>query len=348
MTVARLGRGFALSVVAAVVASLFVSAPRALALGPAPDPEPGFSKSSSPAADSIADTESAPAAASPESSDEATTKGPVDLKTANPVRVAETDPALLPDIRVTPDDDFEAEDADEEIPFDENDEVAVVAPVPPAPPETKIASDDDSVDWAASARKLKGLLLAPVEIVEKVAKKVHGKRKTVQVRRNATPVPLDDEDVIALLRLRPIVPVEGVERTHLTDTFFARRSGHRRHNAIDIGAPEGTPAVAAVDGTVVRFSHTRKGGTGLYLVDDAGRFTFYYAHLRGYAAGIRPGDRVKKGDVLGYVGHTGNAKRRGPHLHLAMAVLDGSTTDPGVALKKKAIVNPYPLFAFIP
>jgi murein DD-endopeptidase MepM/ murein hydrolase activator NlpD len=282
-----------------------------------------------------------------------------DWPEAGPARVdlepGETSSAFftLPDIGFEAEDAVEADDLDPEIPADviEGDDISGLHPLPfntLHPASLPSAEDDDQgTDWRAAAQRIRKVLLAPVEAIEKVVRRVGGRRKVVRVRRLEKPVPLHDDEVIALLRLRPIVPVDGVGRTRLSDSFFARRSGHRRHNAIDIGAPEGTPALAAIDGTVLRLSQTRAGGTGLYIVDDAGRFVFYYAHLQKLAPGIQAGSRVSKGDVVGLVGHTGNAKRSGPHLHLALSVLSDSA-DEGRAFRKRAILNPYPLLAFIP
>lgn len=257
----------------------------------------------------------------------------------------EEDPSLADDPEFGLPEAAEVEDLDPEIPAGlAADESAVQAAVL----HGNESGEDESIDWAGAAGRIRNLLAVPVDVFERVVRKVRGKR-VVEVRKvRSEATPLEDDEVVALLRLRPIVPVQGVGRNDLSDTFFAKRSGHRRHNAIDIGAPEGTPALAAIDGTVVRFSRTRKGGIGLYLVDDAGRFSFYYAHLRKFAPGLKPGQRVRKGDVLGYVGHTGNASRRSPHLHLALSVVDGPDQDPGMSLRKKAVLNPYPLLAFLP
>lgn len=255
------------------------------------------------------------------------------------------DPSMADDPEFGLPETAEVEDLDPEIPAGSPvDEPGVLAAVL----HGDEPREDASIDWMGAARGIRDLLAVPVDVFERVVRKVRGKR-VVEVRKvRSEATPLEDDEVVALLRLRPIIPVQGVGRNDLSDTFFAKRSGHRRHNAIDIGAPEGTPVLAAIDGTVVRFSRTRKGGIGLYLVDDAGRFSFYYAHLRKFAPGLKPGQRVRKGDVLGYVGHTGNASRRSPHLHLALSVVDGPDQDPGVSLRKKAVLNPYPLLAFIP
>lgn len=110
-----------------------------------------------------------------------------------------------------------------------------------------------------------------------------------------------------------MIPVVGVDGSRLRDSFTSPRSGGRTHNAIDIAAPTGTPLVAVVDGVISRKHWNALGGHTLYLTSADGRYDFYYAHLDRYADGIEIGTRVRRGQTIGMVGETGNA--RGPHLH---------------------------------
>lgn len=135
---------------------------------------------------------------------------------------------------------------------------------------------------------------------------------------------------------RLLVPVEGVAPADLDDTFAARRSGGRTHRAIDVMAPRGTPVLAVSDGEVVRIHQNRLGGKVLYLRSPDGVYDFYYAHLDAYAEGLAVGQTVRQGDVLGFVGNTGNARRTAPHLHFQ--VLQRSGRGQGTP------VNPYRLF----
>jgi murein DD-endopeptidase MepM/ murein hydrolase activator NlpD len=121
----------------------------------------------------------------------------------------------------------------------------------------------------------------------------------------------------ALESLRLIVPVQGVRRDSVRDTFDERRGG-ASHEALDIAAPRGTPVLAAADGRVAKLFTSAAGGLTVYVFDPAQRFALYYAHLDGYASGLREGARVARGDVLGYVGTTGNAPPDAPHLHFAI------------------------------
>lgn len=112
---------------------------------------------------------------------------------------------------------------------------------------------------------------------------------------------------------RIIIPVMGVSAKSLKDSWGAPRGGGRSHQGIDIMAPAGTPVLAATSGRIVRLYDSDRGGTSLYQVDDREEHIFYYAHLDRYADGIRPGMRVRQGQVIAYVGATGNAPV--PHLH---------------------------------
>lgn len=139
------------------------------------------------------------------------------------------------------------------------------------------------------------------------------------------------------------VPVAGVEPDDLVDTFTAARSGGRTHDAIDILAPRGTPVVAAADGAVLRRFVSDAGGLTVYQLGDAvlpdGRRTvYYYAHLDATAPGLGAGDRLRRGDVLGTVGDSGNAAPGNTHLHFAI----WRTDDPG-DFWDGTPVNPYPL-----
>ena len=135
---------------------------------------------------------------------------------------------------------------------------------------------------------------------------------------------------------RLLVPVEGLAPDDLDDTFNARRSGGRTHRAIDIMAPRGTPVLAISDGEITRVHTNRLGGKVLYLRSYGGEYDFYYAHLDAYAPGLEEGQTVRQGDVLGFVGNTGNARSTPPHLHFQ--VLRQSGRGRGTP------VNPYRLF----
>jgi murein DD-endopeptidase MepM/ murein hydrolase activator NlpD len=121
-----------------------------------------------------------------------------------------------------------------------------------------------------------------------------------------------------------LVPVEGISRTQLRDTYNQSRSEGRTHHAIDIHAPLGTPVVAVANGTVIKLHQGARGGIAVYLMDDDGRTRYYYAHLDGYAEGLHEGQRVERGEVIGFVGDTGNAQPGDYHLHFSVAILENA------------------------
>ena len=137
-----------------------------------------------------------------------------------------------------------------------------------------------------------------------------------------------------------LIPVAGIAPTQLQDTFHDMRGTARSHEAIDIMAALKTPVFAVDDGTLVKLFDSKPGGLTLYQYDPSSTFAYYYAHLDGYATGLVEGQAVKRGDLLGYVGVTGNADPLAPHLHFAVFVLG-----PEKHWWKGTAINPYPLFA---
>jgi len=139
---------------------------------------------------------------------------------------------------------------------------------------------------------------------------------------------------------RLLIPVQGVVPASLTDTFYdARAGGLRVHHALDILAPRGTPVLAVEDGRVIRLHKGGAGGITVYQLDTAGRYGYYYAHLDHYADGVKEGMTVRRGNVLGYVGTTGNAPPGTPHLHFAIY----EVADPRRPWRGRPI-DPYPLW----
>ncbi len=136
-----------------------------------------------------------------------------------------------------------------------------------------------------------------------------------------------------------LIPVVGVSPVALTDTFSQGRAlGARRHDAIDIMAARGTEVRAAADGRIEKLFWSGDGGRTLYQRAFGGQLIYYYAHLDDYAPGIREGQGVRRGTLLGYVGSTGNADPSAPHLHFAVHVLR-----PGDPWYRGRAINPYPL-----
>lgn len=116
-----------------------------------------------------------------------------------------------------------------------------------------------------------------------------------------------------------LLPVQGVLASDLRDTFTDGRDNNQRgHEAIDIHAPRGTPVLAVDDGPIAKLFLSKPGGITIYQFDATGQLAYYYAHLDAYAAGLKEGQHIRRGSVIGYVGASGNANPDAPHLHFAI------------------------------
>jgi murein DD-endopeptidase MepM/ murein hydrolase activator NlpD len=135
-----------------------------------------------------------------------------------------------------------------------------------------------------------------------------------------------------------LLPVQGIAPGQLQDTFTDARSEGRVHDAIDILAPEGTPVLAVADGTVEKLFDSARGGLTVYQFEPGGRYCYYYAHLQRYADGLAEKQQIKRGEVIGYVGSTGNANPEAPHLHFEIHRLG-----PEKQWWKGESLNPYPV-----
>ena len=166
-----------------------------------------------------------------------------------------------------------------------------------------------------------------------------GQQVTVDPK-NQPPVSIAEGVIVGPAGLA--LPVQGIKPEQLVDTYTqARAGGARRHDAINIMAGEGTPVLAAADGKVEKlFFSDGGGGITAYVRSPDQRWTYYYAHLQGYAPGLAEGQQVKRGQLLGRVGHTGNANPAGPHLHFAI-----NRMEPGQKWYQGEPINPYPLLA---
>lgn len=135
-----------------------------------------------------------------------------------------------------------------------------------------------------------------------------------------------------------LLPVQGIQPGELVDTFYQTRGGTRIHEALDIMAPRGREIVAVADGKIVKLFTSKQGGLTVYQFDPSERFAYYYAHLDRYAAGLAEGKMLKRGELVGYVGSTGNASPDAPHLHFAIFELG-----PEKHWWEGKPINPYPL-----
>ena len=154
-----------------------------------------------------------------------------------------------------------------------------------------------------------------------------------------TPSPLAATPLAGFTLANPglVMPVAGARTLDLHDDFADVR-GKRKHEAIDILAPRGTPVVAAVDGSIEKLFTSKPGGLTVYEFDLEREHCYYYAHLDRYAEGLKEGQSVHRGDRIGYVGTTGNAPPGTPHLHFAVFRLG-----PEKQWWVGTPVNPYPL-----
>ena len=160
--------------------------------------------------------------------------------------------------------------------------------------------------------------------------------RRVDAMRAASTGAASDAAVVQMLRARKLeIPVAGVDADDLRDTYSEAR-GSRSHEALDILAPRNTKVRAVEHGRIEKLFTSKAGGLTIYEFDPTETFAYYYAHLDRYADGLREGQIVKRGDVIGYVGSTGNASPDAPHLHFAVFRLT-----PARQWWKGEAVNPY-------
>ena len=195
--------------------------------------------------------------------------------------------------------------------------VHVVDADAPEKPEAEILERRESPRIARIARRLSSLF--------------RPKSATARVKPR-------DVDLSELVAENFLIPVEGVDRQRLRDSFLESRGQYARHLAIDIAAPRGTPILATADGEIVKLTREARGGITIYQKDATGRYLFFYCHLSRYVRGLRVGRTVEKGDVIGYVGSTGHVT--GPHLHFSITRLPEDDDN----LREGLAINPYLIF----
>jgi murein DD-endopeptidase MepM/ murein hydrolase activator NlpD len=133
------------------------------------------------------------------------------------------------------------------------------------------------------------------------------------------------------------LPISGLRRENILDTFDQKRDGGKSHEAADIMAPRGTPIFAVASGTIRKLFLSKPGGHTIYQFDAGEIYCYYYAHLDRYATGLTEGKSVQRGELIGYVGSSGNADPRAPHLHFAIFQLG-----PDKHWWKGTAINPFP------
>lgn len=192
---------------------------------------------------------------------------------------------------------------------------------------------DEGVDPAATA--VDSLTSLPIPAPQET---IAPPEPDVMATGTDTPLVATYEELVEL-GASLVVPVQGVARSELRDSYDEAR-GASLHEALDILAPRGTPVLSAADGRVLRLFDSTPGGLMVYATDPSERFILFYGHLDAYAAGLSDGMPLERGQVIGYVGTTGNAPEGTPHLHFG--ILRGN---PSVSWSVGVPVNPYPLLA---
>jgi peptidoglycan LD-endopeptidase LytH len=156
---------------------------------------------------------------------------------------------------------------------------------------------------------------------------------------DSTPAARPTESSLTVLQRELAMPLAGVAKSSLHDTYNeVRGGGTRPHEALDILAPRGTPVLSAAPGRVLKLFNSKAGGLMVYAADSTERFILMYAHLDAYQPGLAEGQPLRRGQQVGTVGTTGNASPTVPHLHFAIA----SSSDVKVWWKGVP-VNPFPL-----
>jgi peptidoglycan LD-endopeptidase LytH len=151
----------------------------------------------------------------------------------------------------------------------------------------------------------------------------------------------DDQANRAVEELRSrrlLFPIAGFDPERVKNSYNETR-GNQLHEAVDILAPRNTPVMAVEDGTIAKLFLSKPGGNTIYEFDPSKRFIYYYAHLEKYADGLKDGASVRRGEVIGFVGTSGDAPKNTPHLHFSISM-------PGADKKwwQTAPLNPYLVF----
>jgi murein DD-endopeptidase MepM/ murein hydrolase activator NlpD len=226
---------------------------------------------------------------------------------------------------------------------------AAPATTSPAPPPPNPSNEPDlalnaPVAPASVAMPVSILPPQPLPIPADTGESATATASTTTANASEATVPTTPDATAAMVAANAsgalLIPVQGVQASKLVDTFTQARGAGRLHDAIDIMAARGTPVLAAADGTVAKLFTSVPGGLTIYEFDPTGTYAYYYAHLDRYAPGVTEGKALKRGEVIAYVGSTGNASADAPHLHFAIFVLG-----PEKQWWKGTAIDPYPLLA---
>lgn len=219
--------------------------------------------------------------------------------------------------------------------------VLVVAAVASLGCKVVIQHADDS---AKGETRSDTVVTLPVRVPDTVAPAPHEVVSSGDIGDSTRPAATSAD--LAMLSAELMIPIAGVQPSELRDTFHEPRGGGTRmHEALDIMAPRGTPILSATPGRVLKLHNSKDGGLMVYAADSSNRFVLMYAHLDHYAEGMRDGVTLQRGQVIGYVGSTGDAQPNAPHLHFAIAHPSdvklwwtGTAIDPRPLLQRAAAV----------
>ena len=208
----------------------------------------------------------------------------------------------------------------------------------PCPAEDPVIEAHVHVVDADAPEKPESEILEPRESPPRIARIARRLSSLFRPKSATARVRPRDVDLSELVAENFLIPVEGVDRQRLRDSFLESRGQYARHLAIDIAAPRGTPILATADGEIVKLSREGRGGITISQKDATGRYLFFYCHLSRYAPGLRVGRSVEKGELIGYVGSTGHVT--GPHLHFSITRLPEDDDN----LREGLAINPYLIF----
>lgn len=152
-------------------------------------------------------------------------------------------------------------------------------------------------------------------------------------------VPVDQDTLLDLQQHKLSLPVQGLNVGNVRNSYNEMRGDHI-HEAVDIIAPRDTPVIAVEDGKIAKLFYSVRGGNTIYHFDPTETYCYYYAHLDRYAPDIREGQYIKRGQIIGYVGTSGNAPKDTPHLHFAIFKLNADKK-----WWQGTPIDPYPLLA---
>jgi murein DD-endopeptidase MepM/ murein hydrolase activator NlpD len=206
---------------------------------------------------------------------------------------------------------------------------AIAAPMPPLPVTPGITDDPGRDDPTV----IRG---NPAAVAEALKADTAFSLTTI----DSAPSSVATDADLVVLRNEMAMPLSGVPLASLRDTYDELRGGTRRHDALDIAVPRGTPVLSATNGRVLKLFNSKAGGLMVYAADSSERFILMYGHLDAYAPGLAEGQRLRRGQPIGTVGTTGNAPPGVPHLHFAIA-----RSSDVRQWWKGAPVNPFPLLA---